>query len=67
MSPSLVLGATDTRHFTALSDNLFRFLPARLGREDLKRYHGVNERVGVENYGEFIRFYIRYLREAAGG
>jgi len=67
VSPSLVLGATDTRHFTALSDNLFRFLPARLGREDLKRYHGVNERVGVENYGEFIRFYIRYLREAAGG
>ncbi|MEK6208903.1 MAG: M20 family peptidase [Pseudomonadota bacterium] len=65
VAPSLVLGATDTRHFIAISDNLFRFLPARLGREDLKRYHGVNERIGVDNYGEFVRFYMRYLREAA--
>lgn len=66
VAPSLVLGATDTRHFIAISDNVFRFLPARLGREDLKRYHGVNERVSVDNYGEFVRFYMRYLREAAG-
>ncbi len=66
VAPSLVLGATDTRHFITISDNLFRFLPARLGRDDLKRYHGVNERVGIDNYGEFVRFYMRYLREAAG-
>ena len=65
VAPSLVLGATDTRHFIALSDNLFRFLPARLSRDDLKRYHGVNERISVDNYGEFVRFYMRYLREAA--
>ena len=65
VAPSLVLGATDTRHFIAISDDLFRFLPARLGREDLKRYHGVNERIGIDNYGEFVRFYMRYLREAA--
>lgn len=66
VAPSLVLGATDTRHFIAISDNLYRFLPARLGREDLKRYHGVNERLSIDNYGEFVRFYMRYLREAAG-
>jgi carboxypeptidase PM20D1 len=66
VAPSLVLGATDTRHFIGIADNLFRFLPARLARDDLKRYHGVDERIAVENYGEFIRFYVRYLREAAG-
>ena len=66
VAPSLVLGATDIRHFIAISDNLFRFLPARLLRDDLKRYHGVNERISVDNYGEFVRFYMRYLREAAG-
>jgi len=26
VAPSLVLGATDTRHFIAISDNMFRFL-----------------------------------------
>ena len=66
VAPSLVLGATDTRHFVGIADNVLRFLPARLGREDLRRYHGVDERLPVENYGEFVRFYMRYLREAAG-
>jgi len=64
--PSLVLGATDSRYFTALADNVFRFLPARFAREDLSRYHGINERVSDAHYTEFIRFYMRYLREAAG-
>ena len=64
VAPSLVLGATDTRHFIGIADNLFRFLPARLARDDLKRYHGLDERLTVENYGEFARFYMQYLREA---
>jgi len=46
---------------------VFRFLPARTGPDDLPRYHGVNERLAVDNYAEFIRFYMRYVREAAGG
>jgi carboxypeptidase PM20D1 len=66
VAPSLVLGATDSRHFARVSENVFRFSPARLKTEDLKRYHGVDERVSVENYGEFVRFYMRYIREAAG-
>ena len=63
--PSLVLGATDSRYFIAISDNVFRFLPARFAREDLSRYHGINERVSSAQYTEFIRFYMRYVREAA--
>ena len=66
VAPSLVLGATDTRHFIAIADNTLRFIPARMAREDLSRFHGVNERIGVDNYAEFVRFYMRYLREAAG-
>jgi carboxypeptidase PM20D1 len=66
VAPSLVLGATDTRHFITIADNILRFIPARMAREDLSRFHGVNERIGVDNYAEFIRFYMRYLREAAG-
>jgi carboxypeptidase PM20D1 len=66
VAPSLVAGATDTRHFIGIADNLFRFLPARLARDDLKRYHGIDERIAVDNYAEFVRFYMRYLREAGG-
>jgi carboxypeptidase PM20D1 len=66
VAPSLVVGATDARHFAPAADAVFRFLPARTAPDDVSRYHGVNERLSVENYGEFIRFYMRYLRETAG-
>jgi carboxypeptidase PM20D1 len=67
VAPSLLVAATDSRHFTPLAESVFRFLPARTGPDDLPRYHGVNERLAVDNYAEFIGFYMRYLREAAGG
>ncbi|HEU5284256.1 MAG TPA: M20 family peptidase [Burkholderiales bacterium] len=67
VAPSLLVGATDSRHFTPLADNVFRFRPARTGTDDVARFHGVDERLAVENYAEFIGFYMRYLREAAGG
>ncbi len=66
VAPSLVLGATDSRHFASIADNVFRFKPTRLKREDLKRFHGIDERIAVQNYGESVRFYMRYLRDAAG-
>lgn len=66
VAPSLVLGATDSRHFASIADNVFRFKPVRLKREDLKRFHGIDERISVENYAESVRFYMRYLRDAAG-
>ncbi|HEU5284222.1 MAG TPA: hypothetical protein VFU53_10440, partial [Burkholderiales bacterium] len=65
VAPSLLVGATDSRHFTPLADAVFRFRPARTGTADVARYHGVDERLAVENYAEFISFYMRYLREAA--
>ena len=45
-----------------MSPNVYRFVPMRLKPEDLKRIHGTNERVGIENYGEIVRFYAQLLR-----
>jgi carboxypeptidase PM20D1 len=49
-----------------LADNSYRFLPIRLGPEDLKRIHGANERVAVDTYLDIIRFYARLIENAAG-
>lgn len=62
VSPSLMVGATDARHFTNLTDNVYRFLPLRADESDLDRVHGTNERISVKNYGEMISFYIQLLR-----
>ena len=66
VAPSLVIGATDTAHYADITDASFRFVPVRLGPGDGARYHGLNERIAVENYVECIQFYVQVLREGAG-
>jgi carboxypeptidase PM20D1 len=67
VAPNLLGGATDTKHYIHqnLSPNVYRFLPARLKTEDLPRIHGTNERVGIENYGEMVRFYAQLIRNGS--
>jgi carboxypeptidase PM20D1 len=62
IAPNLLSGATDSKHYRSLSPNVYRFVPMRMKPEDLKRLHGTNERVGIENYGEIVRFYAQLLR-----
>lgn len=49
-----------------MAGTTYRFLPLRLGRDDLARIHGANERIAVARYAEVIGFYARLLRRAAG-
>lgn len=66
VAPNLLVGATDSRHYRRLTNDIYRFLPMRLGPGDLDRLHGTNERIGVESYAEAIRFYAQLIRRAAG-
>ncbi len=65
VAPSLVMGGTDSKHYVAVADSSYRFLPIRLTSEDLKRIHGSDERIAVTDYIESIRFYVQLLRNAA--
>ena len=66
VAPGLMVGATDSRHFVGISDNIFRFAPLRAKPEDLSRFHGTNERISVANYADMIRFYRRLMQNSAG-
>ncbi|MGH8562420.1 MAG: M20/M25/M40 family metallo-hydrolase, partial [Nevskiales bacterium] len=61
VAPYLVVGVTDARWYTGLTPHVYRFLPLRLNTDDLQRIHGSNERIGVENYAELVRFYAQLL------
>lgn len=61
VSPALLFGATDSRHYAALSDNVFRFTPIRIAPADFKRIHGTNERIAVADYENAIRFYFQLI------
>lgn len=65
VTPWLVVGGTDSRHFTALTSNVYRVGVTRVGPGDLRRAHGTDERVSVEGYAEMVRFYMQFLQNAA--
>jgi carboxypeptidase PM20D1 len=65
IAPALVVSASDSRHYTQLADQILRFRPMRLSRNDLGRIHGIDERIAIANYGEHIRFWVRLMRKMA--
>lgn len=62
VTPALYVAGSDSRHFTGLTDNIYRFSPIRVKPEDLPRLHGTNERISIANLGELVRFYHQLLR-----
>ena len=65
VTPGLTIGGTDGRHYTGVAENVYRFQPIRIWREDLPRIHGTNERVSVEDFGAAIEFYIDLIASAS--
>jgi carboxypeptidase PM20D1 len=66
VAPGLMVAATDSRHYTGLTDTILRFTPVRANADDLKRFHGTNERLSIEGYADMIRFYRRLIENTAG-
>lgn len=61
VAPYLVQGGTDAKHFVGLSDSVYRFVMIRATRETMRRIHGVNEQIAVEDYARAVRFYHALL------
>lgn len=61
VAPGLMVAGTDSIHFGEISDHIFKFSPIRATSEDLKRFHGTNERLSIQNYQDAIRFYHRLI------
>lgn len=65
VAPYLVVGATDSRHFTSITNSIYRFSPFKMDVADMERIHGTNERVSVESYLNSIEFYSHLIKMTA--
>lgn len=65
VAPGLMLAASDARHFDAIADQSYRFMPIRFKPADLPRVHGTDERIAVDQLADMVRFYHRLLTQAA--
>jgi len=65
VAPGLMVAGTDSIHYGEISDHICKFSPVRAKAEDLKRFHGTNERLSIANYADAIRFYHRLITQLA--
>jgi len=56
-----MIAASDAKHYENLSENVYRFFPARLDNDGLKKIHGSNEKILKSNYKELIQFYHQVI------
>lgn len=64
VAPNLVIGATDSRFFENVSDNVYKFLPIHVNKDNLKSYHGINENIPVKDFEDTIRFYVQLIKNS---
>ena len=65
VTPYLVQGGTDAKYFYELSDSVYRFLMIRLTPETLSSFHGVNERINIDDYVMGIQYFYELLNKAS--
>lgn len=60
--PGLFVAASDARHYERVSKHVYRQSLFYMAREDVPRFHGVDERLAVEDFMGMIQFYARVLQ-----
>lgn len=62
ITPYLMVGGTDCRHYGQVSRNAYRFLPARVTEQELSLMHGRGEYLSLENLESMMAFYTLFLK-----
>ncbi|TDQ03197.1 MULTISPECIES: M20/M25/M40 family metallo-hydrolase [unclassified Leifsonia] len=62
VTPYIMLGASDSRHFTRICDAVYRFTPFELSAEERGALHARDERIHVATWRRGIAVYAHLLR-----
>ncbi len=60
-APYVMMAATDSRHFTAICERVYRFAPFRMTKAQRESIHSFDEHLGVEAFLDGITWYRRLI------
>ncbi len=66
VSPYLMIGASDARHYERICPHVYRFTGMPLSGEERRMIHGKNERIPVSKQADTVRFFMRLMRGVCG-
>ena len=66
IAPYLVVAGTDSRSFSGVSEDVYRFMPAHFTIKETAMIHGTNEHLTLENLSRMINFYAQLIATSAG-
>jgi carboxypeptidase PM20D1 len=64
--PGIFPAATDSRHYSRVVDQVYRFVPVPLGPAGLGALHAEGESLGGEDYLRAVQFYRSYIELGSG-
>ncbi len=62
--PGLIAGATDSRHFAGIADEIIRFIPERVHVSQADGAHGRDERIAVAHLADSVAIATEMVRRA---
>jgi carboxypeptidase PM20D1 len=56
--PYLMIARSDSRSYSNISDNIYRFSPMIMSKVERASIHGINEKISQESFKKMIEFYV---------
>jgi carboxypeptidase PM20D1 len=66
VAPSLVTGSTDSRHYSIICKNIYRFAPSISTKTFSGNGHKTDERIPVDNFAMYPPFYTMLIESLSG-
>lgn len=63
--PGITVGGTDSKHYSKVADNAYRFQYMLTGPDDIAGFHGTNERVSIDNLIKGTSAYYLLIKQGA--